>query len=64
MRDDEFGYRPKKIVAHEIGSDLSTLSEHELAERVELLRQEIGRLEEEAHRKAAVRQAAGSFFKT
>ena len=63
MREDEFGYVPKKVVAHEIGSDLSALSEHELRERVELLHREIARLEEEARRKAASRDAAAAFFK-
>lgn len=63
MREDEFGYVPKKKVAHEVGQDLSALSEHELTERVELLREEIGRLEEEKRRKIASRAAAGAFFK-
>ncbi len=64
MREDEFGYVPKKQVAHEIGCDLSTLSEHELAERIALLREEIVRLEEEVRRKAASREAASAFFKS
>ena len=64
MTEDEFGYRPKKVVTHEIGQDLSALSEHELVERVDLLGAEIARIEEEARRKAAVRNAAGAFFKS
>ena len=64
MREDEFGFVPKKQVAHEIGCDLSALSEHELTERIELLRAEIGRLEDEARRKAASREAASAFFKS
>jgi uncharacterized small protein (DUF1192 family) len=64
MREDEFGYVPKKPISHEIGCDLSSLSEHELAERVELLRAEIDRIEEERRRKAASREAASAFFKT
>jgi uncharacterized small protein (DUF1192 family) len=64
MREDEFGYVPKPVVTHEVGQDLSTLSEHELADRIALLRAEIGRLEEEARRKAASRQAASAFFKS
>ena len=64
MREDEFGFQPKKQLAHEIGCDLSALSEHELKERVELLRAEIARLEEEARRKAASREAASAFFKS
>ena len=63
MREDEFGYVPKKKVAHEVGCDLSSLSEHELKERVELLQAEIARIEEEARRKSASRDAAGAFFK-
>lgn len=63
MREDEFGYVPKKQVTHEIGCDLSSLSEHELTERAALLRAEIARLEEEGRRKAASREAAGAFFK-
>ncbi|NNM73553.1 DUF1192 domain-containing protein [Enterovirga aerilata] len=64
MREDEFGLAPRKQVAHEIGCDLASLSEHELKERVELLRAEIARIEEEARRKAASREAASAFFRT
>ena len=64
MREDEFGYAPKKPVAHEVGSDLATLSEHELQERIALLRSEIERLENEVRRKAASREAASAFFKS
>ena len=63
MREDEFGPAPKKAVAHEIGCDLSSLSEHELAERIDLLGREIDRLREEARRKSASREAADAFFK-
>ena len=63
MREDEFGFTPKKQVVHEVGSDLSALSEHELVERIDLLKTEIVRLEEEARRKAASREAASAFFK-
>ncbi|MGA0596946.1 DUF1192 domain-containing protein [Enterovirga sp. CN4-39] len=63
MREDEFGFTPKKRVAHEVGCDLSALSEHELVERIDLLKTEIVRLEEEARRKAASREAASAFFK-
>lgn len=64
MRDDDSGLEPRKVVAHAIGQDLSTLSEHELVERVTLLRAEIARLEEEARRKKASREAAGAFFRS
>jgi uncharacterized small protein (DUF1192 family) len=55
--------RPKKKVAHEIGQDLSLLSVGELAERVNLLKDEIGRLEAEMARKRASQTAADAFFK-
>ena len=54
---------PKKKVAHEIGQDLSLLSIGELAERVNLLKDEIGRLEAEIARKRASQTAADAFFK-
>ena len=63
MREDELAFTPKKQVAHEVGCDLSALSEHELVERIDLLKTEIVRLEEEARRKAASREAASAFFK-
>jgi uncharacterized small protein (DUF1192 family) len=58
--DDE---RPKKKIAHEIGQDLSLLSVEELAARVQLLRDEIGRLEADIVQKRAKRAAADQFFK-
>lgn len=58
--DDE---RPKKKLAHEIGQDLTLLSVEELAARVELLREEIARLESDMARKRATRAAADQFFK-
>lgn len=58
--DDE---RPKKKVAHEIGQDLTLLSVDELAARVELMREEIARLEADMAGKRAKRAAADQFFK-
>ena len=55
--------RPKKKVAHEIGQDLTLLSVEELAARVSLLKEEIGRLEADMTRKHATRAAADQFFK-
>jgi uncharacterized small protein (DUF1192 family) len=55
--------RPKKKVVHEIGQDLSLLSVGELAERINLLKAEIGRLEGEMARKRASQTAADAFFK-
>ena len=55
--------RPKKKIIHEIGQDLTLLSVGELAERVALLRQEIGRLEANMATKQASKSAADMFFK-
>lgn len=55
--------RPKKKVAHEIGQDLTLLSVDELAARVQLLRDEISRLEADMMQKRAKRAAADQFFK-
>lgn len=54
--------RPKKIV-HEIGQELALLSVDEIAERIALLQDEIGRLEEALRSKQASRAAADLFFK-
>jgi uncharacterized small protein (DUF1192 family) len=62
MRDDE--NLPKKKIVHEIGQDLSLLSVFELKERVELLNEEIARLEAAAKSKAAAKGAADAFFKS
>lgn len=55
--------RPKKKVVHEIGQDLSLLSVEELAARVQLLHDEINRLEADMAGKRAKRAAADQFFK-
>ncbi len=55
--------KPKKKIAHEIGQDLRLLSVEELAARVQLLRDEIGRLEADMAGKRASRSAADQFFK-
>jgi len=54
---------PKKKLTHEIGQDLSLLSVGELAERINLLKDEIARLEGEMARKRASQTAASAFFK-
>jgi uncharacterized small protein (DUF1192 family) len=54
---------PKKKITHEIGQDLALLSVGELAERVGLLKDEIGRIEAEITRKRASKSAADMFFK-
>jgi uncharacterized small protein (DUF1192 family) len=55
--------RPKKKIAHEIGQDLSLLSVEELAARMQLLHDEIHRLEADIGQKRAKRAAADQFFK-
>ncbi len=60
MDDDD---RPKKKIAHEIGQDLSLLSVEELSARVQLLHDEIGRIEADIAQKRAKRAAADQFFK-
>jgi uncharacterized small protein (DUF1192 family) len=58
--DDE---KPKKKVIHEIGQDLTLLSVEELRARVQLLHDEINRLEADIAQKRASRSAADQFFK-
>ena len=60
FEDDD---RPKKKVTHEIGQDLSLLSVEELSARVQLLQDEIKRLETDMTQKRATRMAADQFFK-
>jgi uncharacterized small protein (DUF1192 family) len=55
--------KPKKKIAHEIGQDLSLLSVEELGLRVQLLHDEINRLEADMAQKRASRSAADQFFK-
>jgi len=55
--------RPKKKIVHEIGQDLTLLSVEELAARVQLMHDEINRLEADMARKRASRAAADQFFK-
>ena len=55
--------KPKKKITHEIGQDLSLLSVEELAARVQLMHDEISRLEADMASKRASRSAADQFFK-
>jgi uncharacterized small protein (DUF1192 family) len=55
--------RPKKKIAHEIGADLSMISAGELRERIQLLQDEIARLEADIAKKEASKSAADTFFK-
>lgn len=60
FEDDD---RPKKKIAHEIGQDLSLLSVEELAARIQLMQDEIKRLEADKTKKQATRAAADTLFK-
>jgi uncharacterized small protein (DUF1192 family) len=55
--------KPKKKVVHDIGQDLTLLSVEELRLRVQLLHDEINRLEADMAGKRASRSAADQFFK-
>jgi uncharacterized small protein (DUF1192 family) len=55
--------RPRKKISHDIGQDLTLLSVTELTERINLMREEIARLEADIARKQATRTAADAFFK-
>jgi uncharacterized small protein (DUF1192 family) len=55
--------RPKKKVVHEIGQDLALLSVEELAGRIQMLKEEIARLEGALASKKASRASADHFFK-
>ncbi len=59
--DDED--RSRKKIAHEIGADLSLVSVEELKERIQLLQDEVARLEADIARKKASKSAADAFFK-
>jgi uncharacterized small protein (DUF1192 family) len=55
--------RPKRKISHDIGQDLTLLSVEELAARVQLLHDEIQRLEADMQSKRASRSAADQVFK-
>ena len=61
MRDDDD--RPRKVVAHEIGQPLDTLSLGDLDARIALLKAEIVRIEAVRVAKHAAQGAADAFFK-
>ncbi|MBW9065239.1 DUF1192 domain-containing protein [Rhizobium herbae] len=56
--------RPKKQPVHEIGCDLSLLSADELSLRIDMLKQEIARLEAERANKSASKSEAEKFFRS
>jgi uncharacterized small protein (DUF1192 family) len=55
--------RPKKKLVHEIGQDLALLSVTELTQRIQLLNDEISRLEAAKAAKQASRSVADQVFK-
>jgi uncharacterized small protein (DUF1192 family) len=55
--------QPKRKVTHEIGQDLTLLSVEELSARVQLLHDEINRLEADIATKRASRSAADQVFR-
>ena len=55
--------RPRKPATAVPGEDLTLLSLEELAERIEIYRAEIERLERDAEAKRRSRQAADAFFR-
>ncbi len=61
-RFDEDG-RPIKQARHEVGQDLALLSEADLEERIETLKEEIQRIEAERTKRGSTRAAADAFFK-
>jgi uncharacterized small protein (DUF1192 family) len=63
MAKDDEEDRPKRKIAHDIGQDLTLLSVEELDQRVQLLKDEIARIEADRKNKQASRSAADTFFK-
>jgi uncharacterized small protein (DUF1192 family) len=53
----------KRAKAHEIGQDLSLLSVEELTARIDILRGEIARIEQDLSQKGATRAAADALFR-
>ena len=64
FEEDPFSPRPAgRPAAHEIGADLSAVSEAEIEERIALLEAEIVRLRTALDGKRSSRAAADAFFK-
>ena len=63
--DEEAAFGPlkPKPAAHVLGENVDALSAPELAERIELCRREIERLEKAKAAREATKAAAESFFK-
>ncbi len=62
MDSDEIAPR-KKPVGIQLGEDISTLSAHELEDRIKRLEEEIARSKAEIAARHATRSAAENFFK-
>ena len=62
--DAVFGPPKAKPAAHVLGESLDALSAPELAERIESLKREIGRLKAAIRAREATRQAAAAIFKS
>lgn len=56
--------KPRKKISHEIGQDLSLLSVGDVEDRIAMLAAEIERLQADAAKKRASRDAANAFFKS
>ena len=56
--------KPRKKISHEIGQDLSLLSVGDVEDRIAMLAAEIERLQADATKKRASRDAANAFFKS
>jgi uncharacterized small protein (DUF1192 family) len=61
MFDDE--ENPRKPKAHEVGMPLDAMSVEELSERIAMLRDEIGRLEQALAARQRTRAAADQLFR-
>jgi uncharacterized small protein (DUF1192 family) len=62
--DSLFGAPRKAPTQHEIGQPLDLISAAELGERIDVLKQEITRLEAAIRQREATKQAASAFFKS
>ena len=55
--------RKKVVTTHEVGQDVTLLSEGDLRERIEMLRAEIQRLEKELAARSVTKSAAEALFR-
>ncbi len=62
MDSDDIAPR-KKLAGIQLGEDISTLSAHELEERIKRLEEEITRCKAEINARHSTRSAAENFFK-